>query len=71
MMQLKKLKRDYKLAVSAYGLNPNNWLLKADGEVYITIVHKDNGTTKRIDKYAREIRRNTNGRYGSRRTKSN
>lgn len=54
MKQPKKLKRNYKEAVSAYGYNPNEWMLLKDGEVYITIVHKDNGKKKIIDKYVRK-----------------
>ena len=52
--QPKKLKHDYKLAVSAYGLIPNNWMLQKDGDVYITIVNKKSGKTRIIDKYARK-----------------
>lgn len=54
MKQPKKLKHDYKLAVSAYGLIPNNWMLQKDGDVYITIVNKKSGKTRIIDKYARK-----------------
>lgn len=54
MKQPKKLKRDYKMAVSAYNLNPDNWMLQKDGDVYITIVNKMTGVAKIIDKYARE-----------------
>lgn len=54
MKQPKKLTRELKEAVSAYRLNPVNWmLLKDDGGTYVTIVHKDSGNTKRIDRYAR------------------
>lgn len=56
MKQPKKLKRDYKLAVSAYGLIPDNWMLQKDGDVYITIVNKKSGKTRIIDKYARPKR---------------
>lgn len=49
--------RQYKEAVRAYGLNPENWMLQKDGDVYITIVNKITGTVKRIDKYARELKR--------------
>ena len=54
MKQPKKLKKDYKLAVSAYNLNPKNWMLLKDGDIYITIVNKMTGVTKIIDKYARK-----------------
>ena len=53
MKQDKKLNRDYKLAASAYGLNANEYMLRKDGDTYITIVHKQTGKTKIIDKYAR------------------
>lgn len=53
MKQPKKLKRDYKIAVSAYGLNPDRYMLLKDGDTYITIIEKDSGKTKMIDKYAK------------------
>lgn len=57
MKQPKKLKREYKEAVSAYGMNPEHWMLAKDGDSYITIAHKETGKTKIIDKYARPKRR--------------
>ena len=57
MKQAKRLTRKYKEAVRAYGLNPENWMLQKDGDVYITIIHKITGSVKRIDKYAREVKR--------------
>ena len=51
--QPKKLKRDYKIAASAYNLNPDDWMLLKDGDTYITIIHKVTEKTKIIDKYAR------------------
>ena len=54
MKKHKRLKHDYKLAVSAYGLMPDNWMLMKDGDVYITIVNKKSGKTMIIDKYARK-----------------
>ena len=56
MKQPKRLKHDYKLAVSAYGLIPDNWMLQKDGDVYITIINKKSGKTRIIDKYARPKR---------------
>ena len=53
MKQPKKLKLEYKLAVSAYGLNPEHYMLQKDGYTYITIVNKQTGKTRIIDKYAR------------------
>ena len=55
--QPKKLTRDLKLAVAAYGLMPEQWMLLKDGEVYVAIVHKPTGKTKIIDKRARRIKR--------------
>lgn len=53
MKQPTKLKREYKMAVSAHYLNPDDWMLLKDGEFYITIIHKKTQKTKIIDKYAR------------------
>lgn len=53
MKQPKRLKRDYKIAVSAYSLNPENWMLLKDGDIYITIVNKKNDSIRIIDKYAK------------------
>lgn len=61
MKQPKKLKRDYKMAVSAYHLNPENWMLLKEGDVYITIINKKSSKTMIIDKFARprkEAKRN-------------
>ena len=57
MKQPKKLTRDLKLAVAAYGLVPDEWMLLKDGEVYVTIIHKSTGKTKIIDKHARRIKK--------------
>lgn len=52
------LTRDEKIAVSAYNLNPKDYLyLEKITDSYFSIVHKDNGTHKTIDKYARPKRR--------------
>lgn len=53
MKQPKRLCRDYKIAVSAYGLNPDYYMLQKDGDTYITIVHKMTGKTRIIDKYVK------------------
>ena len=53
MKQPKKLKRDYKIAVSAYGLKAENWMLLKEGDVYIVIISKKSDQTRIIDKYAR------------------
>ena len=57
MKQPKKLKLEYKKAVSAYGLNPEHYMLQKDGDTYITIVNKHTGNTKIIDKYAIQQKR--------------
>lgn len=57
MKQPKKLTRDLKMAASAYGLMPEQWMLLKDGDVYVTLVHKTSGKTKIIDKHARRIKR--------------
>ena len=57
MKQPKKLKLEYKLAVSAYGLEPEHYMLQKDGDTYITIVNKHTGKIKIIDKYARPQKR--------------
>lgn len=53
MKQAKKLTYEMKLAVSAYDLNPDNWALLKDGDVYITIINKTTQKTRIIDKLAR------------------
>ena len=58
MKQPKKLARELKEAVSAYNLNPEHWmLLKDSGGTYVTIIHKESGNTRIIDRYARKVRR--------------
>lgn len=53
MKQPKKFTRQLKEAVTAYGLNADNWMLLKDGDTYVTIVHKSSGKTRIIDKFAR------------------
>lgn len=53
MKQPKKLTRQLKEAVTAYGLNADNWMLLKGGDTYVTIIHKVSGKTKIIDKFAR------------------
>lgn len=52
MKQPKKLTRDLKQAVTAYGLKAEQWMLLKDGDIYVTIIHKENHITKVIDRYA-------------------
>lgn len=56
MKQPKKLTRDLKIAVDAYGLVPEQWMFLKDGDVYVTIIHKSTGKAKIIDKHARRIK---------------
>lgn len=52
--QPKKLTRELKIAVSAYNLNPEHWmLLKDEGGTYVTIVNKESGKTRIIGRYAK------------------
>lgn len=54
MKQPKRLSHDLKIAVSAYNLNPKQWmLLKDDDGTYVTIIHKESGNTRIIDRYAK------------------
>ena len=43
----------YQCLFDTYGLNPEHYMLQKDGDTYITIVNKQTGKTKIIDKYAR------------------
>lgn len=52
MKQPKKLTREQKIAVSAHGLNPDNWMLIEQTEFYLKIIHKTSDKTRRIDRYA-------------------
>lgn len=53
MKQPKKLTRQLKESVAAYGLNTDNWMLLKDGDTYVTIIHKASRKTRIIDKFAR------------------
>lgn len=57
MKQPKKLTYDLKQAVSAYSLNLSDWMLLEEGDVYVTIIHKLTKQTRKIDKYARPVRK--------------
>lgn len=52
MKQPKKLTREQKIAVSAHGLNPDNWMLIEQTESYLKIIHKITNTCRTIDRYA-------------------
>lgn len=53
MKQPKKLTLEQKKAVSAYHLNPKNWMLVEDMGTYLKIIHKTKHEIKFVDKYAR------------------
>lgn len=53
LKQPKRLTLEEKKAVSAYKLRAEDWMLLKDGDPYITIIHKQSGETRIIDKYAR------------------
>ena len=58
MKQPKALTRELKIAASAYGLVPNQWmLLKDDGGSYVTLISKEGKKQKTIDRYARTKKR--------------
>lgn len=50
MKQAKKLTREQKEIVSRHYMNPNDYMYVSESEFYMTIIHKDSGITKRIDK---------------------
>lgn len=39
------------MAVSATGLNAENWMLVEKTEFYLKIIHKTSGKTRRIDRH--------------------
>lgn len=53
----KRLTRNMRKAVLAYGLIADDWRLLKDGDVYVTIINKKSREKKIIDKYARKARR--------------
>lgn len=50
MKNPKRLTREQKIAVSANGLNPDNWLLIEQSEFYLKIIHKSSKKIRRIDR---------------------
>lgn len=52
MKQPKKLTREQKMAVSAAGLNADNWMLVEQTEFYLKIIQKTSGKIRRINRYA-------------------
>ena len=53
LKQPKKPTRNEKEAILASGLNPDKWSVVKLTDFYMTIVHKETGEQKRIDRYAR------------------
>lgn len=51
MKQPKKLTREQKMAVSAAGINAENWMLVEKTEFYLKIIHKTSGKMRRIDRH--------------------
>ena len=52
MKQPKRLNRAQKIIVSAANLDPDDWALVAEKEVYLEIINKKTGTRRSIDRYA-------------------
>lgn len=52
MKQHKKLTREQKIAVSAAGYLPDNWMLETEAEFYLHIIHKTTNTRRTVDRYA-------------------
>lgn len=52
MKQPKRLTKEQKIAVSAAGLNAENWMFVEQTEFYLKIIHKTSGKMRRIDRYA-------------------
>lgn len=57
MKQPKKLTRNQKENLTAYGLNPNDYMFLEDiSDSYYKVIHKQDGKKKVIDKYAKKRR---------------
>lgn len=52
MKNPKRLTREQKIAVSAAGLNAENWMLVEQTEFYLKIINKTSGKTRRIGRCA-------------------
>ena len=56
MKRPKSIPRKFKDCLTAYYLNPNHWLLVAEWDFYIKVVHKDNPKKIRyLDKFRGEM----------------
>lgn len=52
MKQPKRLTRDQKVILSAQGLVADNYMVEKETGLYLVVVHKSTGKSRRIDKYA-------------------
>ena len=58
MKRPKTIPRKFKDVLSAYYLNPEQWVLVEEWDFYIKIAHKDNlNKVKYLDKYRREMKK--------------
>ena len=55
MKQPKKLTRQLKEAVTAYGLNADNWMLLKGGDTYVTIIHTGGSLKVKYNHETREV----------------
>ena len=56
MKRPKAIPRKFKDCLTAYYLNPNHWILVAEWDFYIKVVHKDNPKKIRyLDKFRGEM----------------
>lgn len=56
MKQPKKLTRRQKECLSAYNLNPENWMLVEETDFYLKIINKQTKSRKILDKFRRAKR---------------
>lgn len=58
MKRPKSIPRKFKDCLTAYYLNPNHWLLVAEWDFYIKVMHKDNPKKIRyLDKFRGEMKK--------------
>ena len=57
MKQPKRIPRKFKECLSAYHLNTKNWMLVAETELYIKVIHKETRKIRTLDKFRKEGRR--------------
>lgn len=56
MKQPKKLTRNQKEILSKHYMNANEWSLIQETDFYLTVVHRETGRTKRLDKHYKQFR---------------